>query len=55
MYLNILGVFNHDKEGGLEWAKMELYERANFERAEDIVRRQVLDYHINLTFKHFYI
>ncbi|MBQ7881771.1 MAG: hypothetical protein IJ312_03565 [Treponema sp.] len=48
MYLNILGVFNHDKEGGLEWAKMELYERTNFERAEDIVRRQVLDYHINL-------
>lgn len=47
MYRNILGVFNHDKQGGLEWAEMELYDRANYENAEQIVRRQVLDYHIN--------
>lgn len=47
MYRNITAVFNHDKQGGLEWAEMELYERANYENAEQIVRRQVLDYHIN--------
>lgn len=47
MYRNIIGVFNHDKQGGLEWAEMELYDRANYENAEQIVRRQVLDYHIN--------
>ncbi len=47
MYRNILGYFNHDKTAGLEYAQMELYDRANYERAEEIVRRQVLDYHIN--------
>lgn len=47
MYKNILGIFDHDKQAGLEWAEMELYERANYQSAEEIVRRQVLDYHIN--------
>lgn len=47
MYRNILNYFKHDLEAGLEWAQMELYERANYERAEEIVRREVLDYHIN--------
>ena len=47
MYKNTLAYFNHDKQAGLEYAEMELYERANYERAEEIVRREVLDYHIN--------
>ena len=47
MYKRILAFFNHDKQAGLEYAEMELYDRANYERAEEIVRREVLDYHIN--------
>ncbi|MBR1405216.1 MAG: tetratricopeptide repeat protein [Treponema sp.] len=47
MYKNILVYFNHDKAAGLDYADMELYDRANYERAEEIVRREVLDYHIN--------
>ncbi len=47
MYRNILSYFSHDKIAGLDYAEMELYDRANYERAEEIVRREVLDYHIN--------
>ena len=47
MYKRILAYFNHDKQAGLDYAEMELYDRANYERAEEIVRREVLDYHIN--------
>ncbi|EID86210.1 hypothetical protein MSI_01660 [Treponema sp. JC4] len=47
MYQNILMCFRHDKEAGLEYADMELYDMVNYERAEEIVRREVLDYHIN--------
>ena len=47
MYKNILYCFNHDKEAGLEYAGMELNDLANYEKAENIVRREVLDYHIN--------
>ncbi|MBQ6779841.1 MAG: hypothetical protein IJP62_01275 [Treponema sp.] len=47
MYRNILGFFNYDKQAGLEYADMELYDRANYSRAEQIVRRDVLDHHIN--------
>jgi len=47
MYKNILWRFNHDKQAGLDYAEMELVDRANYERAEEIVRREVLDYHIN--------
>ncbi|MDR1785484.1 MAG: hypothetical protein LBR23_03350 [Spirochaetaceae bacterium] len=47
MYRQILARFNHEKQAGLEYAEMELYDRANYEGAVDIVRRQVLDYHIN--------
>lgn len=47
MYKNILGYFNFDKMAGLEYAEMELYDRANYEQAEKIVRRDVLDHHIN--------
>lgn len=47
MYQNILRYFRHDKMAGLEYADMELNDLANYERAEEIVRREVLDYHIN--------
>ena len=47
MYQNILMCFRHDKEAGLEYADMELNDLVNYERAEEIVRREVLDYHIN--------
>lgn len=47
MYDRILSYFKHDKTAGLEYADMELNEMANYERAEEIVRREVLDYHIN--------
>lgn len=47
MYQNILRYFKHDKMAGLEYADMELDDLANYERAEEIVRREVLDYHIN--------
>ena len=47
MYERILKYFKHDKAAGLEYADMELNDLANYERAEEIVRRQVLDYHIN--------
>ena len=47
MYQNILRCFKHDKIAGLEYADMELNDLANYERAEEIVRREVLDYHIN--------
>ncbi len=47
MYRNTLAFFNHDKQAGLEWAEMELYDRANYEQAENIIKREVLDYHIN--------
>lgn len=46
-YRNALIVFNHDLEAGIQYAEMELYDRANYEEAERIVRREILDYHIN--------
>ena len=39
--------FNNDKKIGLEYATMELKDLRNFEEAEKILRREVLDYHIN--------
>ncbi len=47
IYQNILLCFNHDKAAGLEYADMMLNDLANYDRAEEIVRREVLDYHIN--------
>ncbi|MBE6352409.1 MAG: hypothetical protein E7060_05645 [Treponema bryantii] len=47
MYTNILRCFNNDKTAGLEYAQMELDDLANYERAEEILRREVLDYHVN--------
>ncbi|MBQ3024248.1 MAG: tetratricopeptide repeat protein [Spirochaetaceae bacterium] len=47
MYENSLLRFNHDKLSGMEYAQMELYELYNYERAEEIIKREILDYHIN--------
>lgn len=47
MYLNTLRCFNQDKQAGLEYAAMEMNELANYEKAEQILLREVLDYHIN--------
>lgn len=47
MYENTLLRFNHDKLSGMEYAQMELYELFNYERAEEIIKREILDYHIN--------
>lgn len=47
MYVNILRLFNHDKQGGLEYVDMVLYDLANYEKAEEICKREILDYHIN--------
>lgn len=49
MYKGILYFFKHDKKGGLEYAEMELYDRANYAKAEDILKHEVLVYHINDT------
>lgn len=47
MYRNILYCFNHDKTAGLEYAEMELNDLANYEKAENVLLRDVLDYHVN--------
>ncbi|MDE5898533.1 MAG: hypothetical protein K2H09_04640, partial [Treponemataceae bacterium] len=47
MYRNILYCFKFDKAAGLEYAEMELNDLANYEMAEQILLRDVLDHHIN--------
>ncbi len=47
MYYQILRRFKHDKEAGLEWARMESEDLFNYEEAERILKREVLDYYIN--------
>ena len=47
MYEKILRMFKQDKEAGLEYAEMEFSDLANYERSEEILKRQVLDYHVN--------
>lgn len=47
MYRNILYCFRHDKKAGLEYAQMELDELADYESAENVLLREVLDYHVN--------
>jgi len=46
MYRAILERFDHDKFAGIEWADMEA-DLFHWERAERILTREVLDYHIN--------
>ena len=47
MYIKILRNFKQDKQAGLEYADMMLNDLSNYERAEEILNREVLDYHIN--------
>ena len=47
VYQSGLRYFNHDKKMGLKYAEMELYQLRNYENAENVVRREVLDYYIN--------
>lgn len=47
MYSAILSYFDHEKEAGLEWAEMEMNDLYDYEEAERVLRREVLDYHIN--------
>ena len=46
-YRQILQRYNHDKQAGLDWADMEANELYNYEEAVRILRREVLDYHVN--------
>lgn len=47
IYKALLGYFNHDLKAGLEYADMEASELSNYEEAVNILKREVLDYHIN--------
>ena len=47
MYKATLRFFNQDKLAGIKYAEMELYDLANYEKAEEITLREILDHHIN--------
>ena len=47
VYQRLLFDFKHDKQGGIEYAEMMSKDLRNYEKAETILRRRVLDYHIN--------
>ena len=47
MYKITLRYFNHDKTAGINYTEMELYDLANYEKAENIALREILDHHIN--------
>lgn len=47
MYERILAHFHDDKQGGLEYADMLRTDLRNFEQAESILRRRVLDNYVN--------
>lgn len=47
MYWALIKIYNHDKQAGLAWADMEMSELYNFEEAERILKREVLDFHVN--------
>lgn len=47
MYRAILQRFDHDKKAGLDWVDMEANDLYNYQEAERIMKREVLDYHIN--------
>lgn len=46
-YQQLLKRFNNDKSAGLEYAMMEFTELENYPAAENVLKRDVLDYHIN--------
>ena len=47
MYLRLIYDFNNDKKGGLEYADMLSTDLRNYEKAEAVLRRRVLDQHVN--------
>ena len=47
MYLRLIYDFNNDKQGGLEYADMLSTDLRNYEKAETVLRRRVLDQHVN--------
>ncbi|WP_029409652.1 periplasmic flagellar collar protein FlcA [Treponema pedis] len=47
IYKRLLFDFNHDVQGGIEYADMLSTDLRNYEKAEEVLRRGVLDYHIN--------
>lgn len=47
MYEQLVKRFNFDKKGAMEYALMEFEDLANYEKASFIVRRYILDHHIN--------
>lgn len=47
MYRAILQRFENEKAAGLDWAEMERDDLQNYAEAERILKREVLDYHIN--------
>ncbi|MGL4982511.1 MAG: periplasmic flagellar collar protein FlcA, partial [Treponemataceae bacterium] len=47
MYERGLAHYPNDKQFGLQYAQMELYDLSNYEKAEEIVRRKVLDSFVN--------
>ena len=46
-YIRVLRNFEQNKQAGLDYARMEFEELENYPAAEEILRREVLDYHIN--------
>ncbi len=47
MYNQLVLRFDYDKQAALEYARMELDDLANYERAAEITRRYILDHYIN--------
>lgn len=45
IYLRLLTDFNHDVAGGIAYAQMLSLELRDYQKAETVLRRQVLDYH----------
>ena len=45
MYRALLQRFNHNLKAGLDWAQMESQEIYNYQEAERILKREVLDFH----------
>lgn len=47
MYKAILKRYDHEKKAGLDWAHMEWEDLYNYEESERILKREILDFHIN--------
>ncbi|MGP1529426.1 MAG: periplasmic flagellar collar protein FlcA, partial [Treponema sp.] len=47
MYSRLIYDFKYDKYAGLEYADMLASDLRNYERAEAVIRRLILDYHVN--------